>query len=134
MVEVTRFRLVGLVEWAIAAGAVAGLLAVGAVIYGDLRTVKPVVRVIAGAAARPVIPAGIRSGAVSVPLLVLPDNLTLRVGAAASSLDVLGAAALTAPVAFERTDEGQRESRSYRYAGMDFVVVVAADKIVSIFR
>jgi len=27
MVEVTRFRLIGLVEWAIAAGAVAGLLA-----------------------------------------------------------------------------------------------------------
>ena len=77
MVEVTRFRLVGLVEWAIAAGAVAGVLGVGGAIYGDFSTVKPVVRVLAGAAARPVIPAGIRSGAVSVPLLVLPDNSTL---------------------------------------------------------
>jgi hypothetical protein len=134
MVEVTRVRLVGLVEWAIAASAVAGVLGAGAVIYGDLRSVKPVVRAIAGAAARPVIPAGLRSGAVSVPLLVLPDNSTLKVGAPASALEVLGAAALAAPVAFERTDEGPRESRSYRYAGMDFVVVVAADKIVSIFR
>jgi len=134
MVEVTRFRLIGLVEWAIAAGAVAGLLGTGAVIYGDLRTVKPVVRVIAGAAPTPVTPAGLRSGAVSVPLLVLPDNSTLRVGAPASSLDALGAAALAAPVAFERTDEGQWESRTYRYEGMDFVVVVEADRIVSIFR
>src|SRR5690349_10553453 len=55
MVEVTRFRLVGLVEWAIAAGAVAALLGVGAVIYGDFRSVKPVVRVIAGAAAGPLV-------------------------------------------------------------------------------
>lgn len=133
MVEVTRFRLIGLVEWAIAAGAVAGLVGTGAVIYGDLRTVRPVVRVIAGAAPIPITPAGLKSGAVSVPLLVLPDNSTLRVGAPASSLETL-VAALAAPVAFERTDEGQRESRTYRYEGMDFVVVVAADRIVSIFR
>jgi len=134
MVEKTRFRLAGLVEWAIAAGAVVGLLAAGAVVYGDFRTVRPVVRVIAGAISHPAVPAGIRPGAVSVPLLVLPDGKTVNVGALASSLDVLGLGALVAPIAFERTDEGQRESRSYRYAGMDFVVVIAEDKIVSIFR
>ncbi len=58
----------------------------------------------------------------------------MNVGAPSSSLDVLGLEALVAPIAFERTDNGQRESRSYRYAGMDFVVVIAEDKIVSLFR
>jgi hypothetical protein len=134
MVEKTRFRLAGLVEWVIAAGAVIGLLAAGAAVYGDFRTVRPVVRVIAGSASRPIVPAGIRPGAVYVPLLVLPDGKTVNVDAPASTLSALGAEALVAPAAFERTDEGPRESRSYRYAGMEFVVVLAEDKIVSIFR
>src|SRR6476469_936570 len=89
MVEKTRLRLVGLVEWAIAAGAVIGLLAAGAVVYGDFRTVRPVVRVIAGSASHPIVPAGVRPGAVSVPLLVLPDGQTVKVGALASSLNRL---------------------------------------------
>jgi hypothetical protein len=58
----------------------------------------------------------------------------VNVGASAASLNSLGVEALVAPAAFERTDEGQHETRSYRYSGMDFVVVIADDKIVSIFR
>ena len=129
MVE-TRFRLVGLIEWVIAAGSVAGLLVVGAAIFGDFRSVRPVIPVIAGAAAVPIVPAGVRSGSVSVPLLVLPDGKSLAVGAPTSSLDPLG----TVESAFERTTAGQRETRAYRYAGMEFVVVIADDKIVAIFR
>jgi hypothetical protein len=130
MVEGTRFRLVGLIEWVIAAGFVVGLLAVGAAVLGDFRAVRPVVPVIAGASVAPVVPASVRSGSVSVPLLVLPDGKTLTTGAPTASLDALG----HGETAFERTTAGQRETRAYRYAGMEFVVVIADDKIVAIFR
>jgi hypothetical protein len=129
MVE-TRFRLVGLIEWVIAAGSVVGLLAVGLAVFGDVRAVRPVMPVIAGAATVPIVPAGVRSGSVSVPLLVLPDGKSLAVGAPVATLDSLG----TGESAFERTPAGQRETRAYRYAGMEFVVVVADDKIVAIFK
>jgi hypothetical protein len=132
--EGTRFRLVGLLEWAIAAAAVVGLLAVGSVVFDDFRSVRPVVPVIAGAARSAVFPALARPGAVSVPMLVLPDGRTLTVGDAESTLDFLGPRAQSAPAAFERFDSGQRELRTYRYSGMDFMVVTVADKIVAIFR
>ena len=131
MVEGTRFRLVGLIEWVIAAAAVVCLLAVGSVVSREFRSVRPVMPVIARAA---VFPALARPGAVSVPMLILPDGRTLTVGDPESSLDVLGPRAESAPAAFERFDSGQRELRTYQYAGMDFMVVTVADKIVAIFR
>jgi hypothetical protein len=131
MVERTRYRLVGLIEWLIAAGSVAALLAAAAAVFGDVRTVRPVIPVIAGAAATPIVPAGVRSGAISVPLLVLPDGLMLEVGAPASSLGPLGRSATSA---FEQTATAQRETRTYHYAGMEFMVVIAHDRIVAIFR
>lgn len=133
MVEGTRFRLVGLLEWLLAAGCVVGLLAVGAVISGEFRNVRPIVPVLAGAAQPQIIPADIRPGAVSVPLLTMPDGKTLAVGAPASTLDALGPKA-SSRVGFERLDIGQRETRTYRYSGIEFIVVVADDKIVAIFK
>lgn len=129
MVE-TRFRLVGVIEWLIAAGSVVGLLAVGASVVGDFRTVRPVIPVIAGAAAPTLAPATIRSGSVSVPLLVLADGKSLAVGAPAAALAPLGAAVST----YERIGVRQRETRAYHYAGLEFVVVIADDTIVAIFR
>jgi hypothetical protein len=134
MVEGTRFQLVGLLEWLIAAAAVVGLLAVGNVVSRDFRSVRPVVPVIAGAARSALFSALARPGAVSVPILVLPDGRTLAVGDPESALEFLGARAESAPAAFERLDSGQRELRTYQYAGMDFMVVTVADKIVAIFR
>ena len=135
MVEGTRFRLVGLLEWVIAAAAVVCLLAVGSVVSREFSGVRPVMMpVIAGAARAAVFPALARPGAVSVPMLILPDGRTLTVGDPESSLDVLGPRAESAPAAFERFDTGQRELRTYQYAGMDFMVVTVADKIVAIFQ
>lgn len=133
MVEGTRFRLVGLIEWLLAAGCVVGLLAIGAAVSGEFRGVRPIIPVFAGAAQPQIVPADVRSGAVSVPLLTMPDGKTLAVGAPASTLDDLGPKA-TSRVGFERLDIGQRETRTYRYSGMEFIVVVADDTIVAIFR
>jgi hypothetical protein len=133
MVEGTRFRLVGLVEWLLAAGVVLGLLAAGAVASGEFQRVRPVVPVFAGAARPQIVPAGIRAGSVSIPMLALPDGRTLFVGGPASSLDVLHSKP-AAPVTLERSDAGQYESRTYHIAGMEFVVVTADDRIVAIFR
>jgi len=80
-----------------------------------------------------VVPAGIHSGAVSVPMLVLPDGRTLLVGDPASSVDVLKSQPAS-PVTLERGDTGQQASRTYHIAGMEFVVVTADDRIVAIFR
>jgi hypothetical protein len=133
MVEGTRFRLVRLVEWLLAAGVVLGLLAVGAVAAGEFQRVRPVVPVFAGAARPQIVPAGIHPGAVSIPMLVLPDGRTLLVGDPASSLDVLHSKP-AAPVSLARSDTGQYESRTYHIAGMEFVVVTADDRIAAIFR
>src|SRR3954470_11255705 len=133
MVEGTRFRLVGLVEWLLAAGVVIGLLAGGAVATGEFQRVRPVVPVIAGAARPQIVPAGLHAGAVSVPMLALPDGRTLLVGDPASRLAVLNSKP-AAPVTLERSDTGQHESRTYHIAGMEFVVVTADDRIIAIFR
>jgi hypothetical protein len=133
MVEGTRFRLVGLVEWLLAAGLVIGLLALGAVASGEFQRVRPVVPVIAGAARAQVVPAGIHSGAVSVPMLVLPDGRTLLVGDPASSVAILKSQPAS-PVTLEHGATGQQASRTYHIAGMEFVVVTADDRIVAIFR
>jgi len=134
MVEGTRFQLVGLLEWVIAAALVVAMLAVGSVVSRDFRSVRPVVPVIAGAARSAVFPALARPGAVAVPMLVLPDGRTIKVGDPESALEFLGTRAESAPAAFERFDSGQRELRTYQYSGMDFMVVTVADKIVAIFR
>jgi len=131
--EGIRFRLVGLIEWLLAAVCVVVLLAVGAGVAGEFRSVRPVIPVIAGAAQLQIVPADLRPGAVAVPMLTMPDGKTITLGAPAASLAVLGPGAVS-HAAFERGDAGQRESRTYHYAGMEFVVVTADDKIVAIFR
>jgi len=133
MVEGTRFRLVGLIEWLLAAGCVVGLVAVGAVVSREFRGVRPIVPVLAGAAQPQIVPADVRPGAVSVPMLTMPDGKTVAVGAPASTLDALGPKAASR-VGFERLAIGQRETRTYRYSGVEFIVVIADDKIVAIFK
>jgi hypothetical protein len=134
MLEGTRFRLVGLIEWVIAAGCVCGVVMCGAIVAAEFRSVRPIVPVIAGAAdARVISAANVRPGAVSVPELVLPDGRRLTVGASASLVDAF-APAQSGPTVYERAEQGQRESRTYRYAGMEFVVVTAADRVIAIFR
>ena len=128
-----RPRLVGLIEWAAAAVCVLGMLIVGAGAYREVRQVQPIVPVNAEAAHAPVAPANLRPGSTSVPELILPDGKRLVRGSPASALTQLGPRAQNGPTAIERTATGQRESRAFRYAGMEFVVVTADDTILAIF-
>lgn len=132
--ERTRVRLVEFVEWLVAAACVAAGLMIVAALAGDVHRVTPVVPVIAGAATAPAVPANVLPGSISVPELVLPDGKLLKVGTAAATLDGLGPQALAGPMAIDRTDAGERESRAYRYSGMEFFVVTANDTIIAIYR
>jgi hypothetical protein len=132
--EGTRLRLVGLVEWVAAAACVLGVLAVAAGVARELRSVQPIAPVKAAEAQPPLAPANLHPGAISVPELVLPDGKRLTRGGPASLLTALGQHAQTGLTAIERFGDTQRESRTYRYAGMEFVVVTAGDQILAIYR
>ena len=132
--EGIRLRLVGLVEWAAAAACVLIALVVISTATREFRTVDPMMKVTAAEAQPPAAPANLRAGAISIPELVLPDGKRLTRGGPASTLAALGPHAQNGPTAIERTGGGHRESRAYRYAGMDFVVVTADDQIIAIYR
>lgn len=130
----TRLRLHALVEWLLAAACVAGVLGVAGVLSGEMARVRPVVPVIAGPAPADVVPAGLRPGAISVPILVLADGKQLQVGGAESSLAELGRYAEEGAPEEDRVQDSSRVTRRYRYAGMDFVVVTAGERIAAIYR
>ena len=132
--ESVRLRLVGLVEWVAAAACVFVVLAVAAGVARELRGVEPIAPVRAAEAQAPIAPANLHAGAISVPELVLPDGKRLARGGPASVLAALGPRAQTGLTATERLGDTQRESRTYRYAGMEFVVVTADDQILAIYR
>ena len=132
--EGIRFRLVGFLEWIVAAACVLAVLMVAATLTRDLRNVQPVVNVKAAEGQAPIAPPNLRAGAISVPELVLPDGKRLTRGGPVAPLSALGPRAQSGPTAIERIGDGQRESRTYRYAGMEFVVVTAGDQIVAIYR
>ena len=132
--ERTRFRLVGLIEWLVAAACVIAALVTAAVVSGEFAHVRPLVRVIAAAAAAPVVPAHVRPGSVSVPELLLPDGKRFQVHDPVSVLSGLPAQAQDGPTTVEHLTDGAREVRSYRYGGVEFVVVTANDEIVAIYR
>ena len=69
-----------------------------------------------------------------MPELVLPDGKRLNRGGPASVLTTLGPRAQTGLTAIERVGAIQRESRTFRYAGMEFVVVTADEQIIAIYR
>lgn len=129
-----RPRLLGLVEWLAAAGCVFVTVVAVASLSREVRHVRPIVPVKAEAARPPLAPGGLRPGAIAVPELILPDGKILSTGQSASTLGLLGPRAQSGPTEVERDGSGERQSRTYRYAGMEFVVVTANDEIVAIYR
>ncbi len=130
----TRLRLFALVEWFLAAACVAGVLAVAGVLSRDVARVRPVVPVIAGPAPSDIVPASLKPGAISVPIVVLPDGKQLQVGEAEAALDGLGPYAEDGTPEVEKDQDSNRVTRRYRYAGMDFVAVSSGGRIVAIYR
>ena len=91
--DATRTKLRGIAEWLAATAVLAGLFAGGSVALREFRTVAAVMPVSAREAVAQVPTAGVPDRSVSVPVLLLPGDVQVRVGdAAAATLKRLGRA------------------------------------------
>jgi hypothetical protein len=124
--QATRVRYESILEWAVAAAAILGLLALGSLVMREFRSLPAVMPVIAREA-HPVstaIPAGVPSRAVSVPVLLLPDQKEVRVGDSLADIaQRLGREAETGAQSVEQAPNGARVTRFYEYQGTRFVLV-----------
>ena len=123
--DATRVGFGSLVEWIVAAVCIIAMLAIGSRAIDGFRTVGAVTPVIANEAPRPDPPAAVPSRAVSVPVLLLPNGVEIRVGEAAAQVaSQLGREAEVARPSIDRTPTGERETRFYEQGGTRFVVVL----------
>lgn len=125
--QATRVRYEALLEWIVAAGAIAGLLAIGSLVTREFQTVRGVMPPVIAreAPARTVPPpAGIPSRAVSVPMLLLSGGKEIRVGETLAAIaERLGRQAEVGQQSIERGAYGERLTRFYEYGGTRFVLV-----------
>jgi hypothetical protein len=123
--DATRARIGSLLEWILAAACIVAILALGSMAVREFRTVAAVTPVIAHEAALPDPPAAVPSRAISVPMLLLPNGLELRVGdPAAEVVSRLGRQAEVAAPSIDRSAAGERVTRFYEQGGTRFVVVL----------
>ena len=121
----TRARFGSLLEWILAAACIIAILALGSLAVREFRTVAAVTPVIAHEAALPDPPAAVPSRAISVPVLLLPNGVELRVGdPAAEVASRLGRQAEVAVPSIDRSPAGERVTRFYEQGGTRFVVVL----------
>jgi hypothetical protein len=125
--EATRVRVTSMLEWAVAACLILAALGIGSVVAREFRTVAAATtRVIADEVPAPVLaaPAGVPSRAVSVPVLILPDGLDVRVGESLTDIAArLGRQAEVGTESVERAPNGERLTRFYEQGGTRFVLV-----------
>lgn len=126
----TRSKVSALAEWVAAAALLAGMLAGGSVALREFRTMASVVPgavipAMTREAVAQVPTASVPDRAVSVPVLLLADQLEVRVGDAAADVQRRLAQAVdaTTPSA-ERGPNGVRQTRVLDYAGTQFVLVL----------
>ena len=136
----TRKQLRALVEWAVAAGLLALLIAGGLNLLGQIRRVAPVTQVIALEPDAPVPPSFIPSRAVSVPLLVLAGNVTIQVGEFAGDvISRLRSVAVARGDAIDRGPNGDRTTHEFWHADGRFYLVTesaaagGAQRVTAIF-
>ena len=123
--DATRARFGSLLEWILAAVCIVAILAIGSIAVGEFRTVAAVTPVIAHEAALPDPPAAVPSRAISVPMLLLPNGVELRVGdAVAEVVSRLGRQAEVAAPSIDRSAAGERVTRFYEQGGTRFVLVL----------
>ena len=123
--DATRARFGSLLEWILAAVCIVAILAIGSIAVREFRSVAAVTPVIAHEAALPDPPAAVPSRAISVPMLLLPNGVELRVGdPAAEVVWRLGRQAEVAAPSIDRSAAGERVTRFYEQGGTRFVVVL----------
>ena len=139
--DAKRFGFGAIVEWLLAAGCVVAVLAAGAVVMRQVRTVATVTPVIAREAPAALIaaPAAIPPGAISLPFLVFTDGKEVRVGESLSDVVSRIGRGVGIP-SVERAPNGERVTRAYEYGGRLFQLVFepfARDeepRLVAIYR
>jgi len=123
--DATRARFGSLLEWILASVCIVAILAIGSIAVREFRTVAAVTPVIAHEATLPDPPAAVPSRAISVPMLLLPNGVELRVGdPAAEVVWRLGRQAEVAAPSIDRSAAGERVTRFYEQGGTRFVVVL----------
>ena len=123
--DATRARFGSLLEWILAAVCIIAILALGSIAVREFRTVAAVTPVIAHEAPLPDPPAAVPSRAISVPVLLLPNGVELRVGDPAAEVVLrLGRQAEVAAPSIDRSAAGERVTRFYEQGGTRFVVVL----------
>lgn len=123
--QATRARFGSAVEWVLAAIFILAAAAVGSIAIRELRSSGPATPVIAREPQSfAVVPAGVPSRAVSVPVLLLPGHQEVRVGDSVSAVAArLGRQAEVGSQAVESARFGERLTRFYEHAGTRFVLV-----------
>lgn len=126
----TRSNVRALAEWVAAAALLAGVLAGGSIAIREFRAVasampSAVMPAIARESVAQVPTGSVPDRAVSVPVLLLSDDLEVRVGdTAAEVLGRLARAVESATPSAERGPNGVRQTRVLDYDGTQFVLVL----------
>jgi hypothetical protein len=125
--EAIRARFGSVLEWVVAAAFIVAVVAIGSIVWRELRSVSatmPVIALEAPADAALVPPAGVPARAVSVPVLLLPGGQSVRVGEGVAAIAArLGRAAEVGSQTAERARFGERLTRFYEHQGTRFVLV-----------
>jgi hypothetical protein len=122
--EAIRVRFGSVLEWLLAAAFVAGAATLLSVGFTEIRNVRAVIPVIAGAAPVNDIPAGVPPRSVSVPMLLLGNGLEVRLGDRASEIAArLGDVPQLISESLDRNEVRERVTRFYNYLGTQFVLV-----------
>lgn len=123
--DATRARFGSAIEWVLAAAVILAVVAVGSIVVREMRTVGAGMPVSAREAQpTSVAPAGVPARAVSVPVLLLTRDRSVRVGDTLSAIAArLGREAEVGMHAVEPSPFGERVTRSYDCDGTRFVLV-----------
>ena len=131
--EATRARLGSAIEWALAAFLFVVALAAGSIALREFRTVTAVIPVSAHEPAPPAAHAGVPSRAVSVPLLLLADGRTVRIGDTAAAVAAHVGSRQVGADTIEQTPVGERVTRVYELGDARFVLVIEGAQVAAIY-
>jgi hypothetical protein len=122
--EATRVRFGSILEWLLAAALVAGTATLVSIVFSEIRSVRPIMPVIAGEALVNDIPAGVPPRSVSLPMLLLENGREVRLGDRATDVAArLGDASRVISESLDRSEVRERVTRFYNYLGTQFVLV-----------
>lgn len=137
--ETTRIRVGSVLEWGIAAACIVAALGLGSVALQEIRDLRAVTPVIAGARAPIDIPASIPSQAASVSMVALKNGVRLEVGESADSAVDKVQRWQVGRESIERGPNGDRVMRSYNDGNQSFLLVLESPeggpsaRVVAIF-